>query len=299
MGGERCYARRLMDMFQDVPAAPRTLAARPAPFRLVGQALGEIRSRRRLIGYLARADMKKKGADTLFGNVWWVLDPLLQMGVYVVLVTVIFQRSREAYPLFIFAAILPWKWFTTSMSDAITSVTGQERLIKQIQFPKLVLPLAAMLSAIGQFAFGLIPLVGMMILMYPTRISLALVWIPVVAVVQLVFTLSLGIVVSALNVFFRDIGNLARHVLRLWFYLSPALYGADTVAKLSVHEPTIGTIMRLNPFFPILEGYRSAIYFGTMPDLTSLAVLLAASTVGIVIALWFFKRLEPAFAKVL
>ena len=288
-----------MDTIQDVPAPSRTLAARPTPIRLVGLALGEIRSRRRLIGYLARADMKKKGADTLFGNVWWVLDPLLQMGVYVILVTVIFQRILPAYPLFIFAAILPWKWFTTSMSDAITSVSGQERLIKQIQVPKLVLPLAAMLSAIGQFAFGLIPLVAMMILMYPTRISLALAWIPAVAIVQLVFTLSLGIVLAALNVFFRDIGNLARHVLRLWFYLSPALYGADTVLKLSIDHPTIGMIMRLNPFYPILEGYRSAIYFGTMPDLTSLAILLAASTVGMIIALWFFKRLEPAFAKVL
>lgn len=288
-----------MDTIQDVPASPRTLEARPSPLRLVGLALREIRSRRRLIGYLARADMKRKGADTLFGNIWWVLDPLLQMSVYVVLVTVIFQKQQEAYPLFIFAAILPWKWFTTSMSDAISSVSGQERLIKQMQFPKLVLPLAAMLSAITQFTFGLIPLIAMMVLLYPARISPTLAWIPVVAIVQLVFTLSLGIVLSALNVFFRDIGNLARHVLRLWFYLSPALYGADTVLKLSVHEPTIGTIMRLNPFYTILEGYRSAIYFGTMPDLASLALLLAASAIGIVVALWFFKRLEPAFAKVL
>lgn len=288
-----------MDTIQDVPAPPRTLEARPSPLRLIGLALREIRSRRRLIGYLARADMKRKGADTLFGNIWWVLDPLLQMSVYVVLVTVIFQRKQEAYPLFIFAAILPWKWFTTSMSDAISSVSGQERLIKQMQFPKLVLPLAAMLSAVTQFTFGLIPLIAMMVLLYPARISPTLAWIPVVAIVQLVFTLSLGIVVSALNVFFRDIGNLARHVLRLWFYLSPALYGADTVLKLSKDHPTIGTIMRLNPFYPILEGYRSAIYFGTMPDLASLARLLAVSAVSIVVALWFFKRLEPAFAKVL
>ena len=288
-----------MDTIQDVPAPPRTLEARPSPLRLIGRALREIRSRRRLIGYLARADMKRKGADTLFGNIWWVLDPLLQMSVYVVLVTVIFQKKQEAYPLFIFAAILPWKWFTTSMSDAISSVSGQERLIKQMQFPKLVLPLAAMLSAVTQFTFGLIPLIAMMVLLYPARISPTLAWIPVVAIVQLVFTLSLGIVLAALNVFFRDIGNLARHVLRLWFYLSPALYGADTVLKLSVDHPTIGTIMRLNPFYTILEGYRSAIYFGTMPDFASLARLLAVSAVGIVVALWFFKRLEPAFAKVL
>ncbi len=111
--GRHDNLQRLMNMTQNAPQAFRTSATRPGPIALVGQALGEIRSRRRLIGYLARADMKKKGADTLFGNIWWILDPLLQMAVYVILVTVIFQRTSPAYPLFIFAAILPWKWFTT------------------------------------------------------------------------------------------------------------------------------------------------------------------------------------------
>src|SRR5207253_9073150 len=105
-----------------------------------------LRPRRRLLRYLAHADLKRKGTDTFFGNVWWVLDPLLQMAVYVILVTAIFQRDTPAYPLFIFAAILPWKWFSTVVSDAITSVSGQDRLIKQIQFPKIVLPSAAMLA---------------------------------------------------------------------------------------------------------------------------------------------------------
>ncbi len=79
----------------------------------------------------------------------------------------------------------------------------------------------------------------------------------------------------ALNVFFRDIGNLARHVLRLWFYLSPALYGEDTVKALAGNHPMIATIMRLNPFYPILNGYRDAIYFGQMPDFTGLSIVLA------------------------
>ena len=265
----------------------------------MAEALGEIRSRRRLIGYLAQADMKKKGTDTFFGNIWWILDPLLQMTVYVILVTLIFQKSQEAYPLFIFAAILPWKWFTTSMSDAITSVSGQDRLIKQIQFPKLVLPLAAMFSAVAQFAFGLIPLVGMLVLFYPSRISPMLVWIPVVAVVQFVFTLAFGLVLAGLNVFFRDVGNLARHILRLWFYLSPALYGASTVETLARKEPRIAHLMQLNPFYTILESYRNAIYDAKVPDLSSLAIVLAGSLVALVLALLFFKRIEPTFAKVL
>ena len=288
-----------MDMTHEVPASFRTSATRPGPVGLVAEALGEIRSRRRLIRYLAQADMKKKGTDTFFGNIWWILDPLLQMAVYVVLVTLIFQKSQAAYPLFIFAAILPWKWFTTSMSDAITSVSGQDRLIKQIQFPKLVLPLAAMFSAVAQFTFGLIPLVGMLVLFYPSRISPMLVWIPVVAVVQFVFTLAFGLVLSGLNVFFRDVGNLARHILRLWFYLSPALYGASTVETLARKEPRIAHIMQLNPFYTILESYRNAIYDAKVPDLSSLAIVLAVSLVALLLALLFFKRIEPTFAKVL
>jgi ABC-type polysaccharide/polyol phosphate export permease len=118
-------------------------------------------------------------------------------------------------------------------------------------------------------------------------------------VVQFVFTMAFGLFVAALNVFFRDVGNLARHVLRLWFYLSPALYGADTVAKLAQTEPVIHTLMRLNPFFAILEGYRDAIYYGRAPDLRLLGIVFLASLVLLVVATIFFKRLEPAFAKVL
>jgi len=108
-------------------------SVRPGTLGLVREALREVWSRRRLIGYIVRADMKKKGADTLLGNLWWVIDPLLQMLVYVVLVTVIRGGSTTPdYPLFIFAAILPWKWFSSAVGDGVTSVTSQEALIKQL-----------------------------------------------------------------------------------------------------------------------------------------------------------------------
>jgi ABC-type polysaccharide/polyol phosphate export permease len=288
-----------MEMTEEVPAAFHASAARPGPVGMVAEAIREIRSRRHLIGYLAHAELRKKGTDTLFGNLWWILDPLLQMAVYVVLVTIIFQRKMEAYPLFIFAAILPWKWFTTAINDAISSVTGQGVLIKQIQFPKIVLPAADMLGGILQFLFGLIPLAGLLLILYPGRISWTLVFIPAVALVQFVFTIGLGLILAALNVFFRDMGNLARHLLRLWFYLSPALYGADTVTKLGESHPTVVQFMRINPFYTILESYRNAIYYGRIPDFGALAIVLGVSLVLLVVATMFFKRLEPAFAKVL
>src|SRR4029453_59093 len=89
------------------------VSRRPGPLGLVVEGFRDIWSRRRLARYLVRADLHRSGADTLLGNVWWVLDPLLHMLVYVILVSVIFKVQKDAYPLFVFCAILPWKWFTT------------------------------------------------------------------------------------------------------------------------------------------------------------------------------------------
>jgi ABC-type polysaccharide/polyol phosphate export permease len=284
-------------------------AARPGPIGLVGEAVRELWSRRQLVRYLVQADLKKKGADTLLGNLWWVLDPLLQMLTYVILVTIIFQKQQADYPLFIFAAILPWKWFTSSISDAITSVSSQDRLIKQVHFPKLVLPTAGVAAGIANFAFGLIVLLALLVLWYPSHLSVNLVFIPAIAFVQLVFTAGLGFILAAINVFYRDVGNLSRHVLRLWFYLSPALYGAATMAILAERHADLFRLMQLNPFYTLFTAYRSVIYGSesaagvavppSPPDWAALGILLAFSIVLLIVATIFFKWIEPTFAKVL
>jgi ABC-type polysaccharide/polyol phosphate export permease len=289
------------------PVTYRSSAARPGIARLVVEGFRDVLSRRRLIRYLIQADLKKKGSDTFLGNVWWILDPLLQMMVYVILVSVIFNRGGPDYALFVFSAILPWKWFHSSVNDAISSVTGQERLIKQLQFPKIVLPVSGTLAGVVSFTFGLIPLAGILVLFFPHRISPYLVFIPAIAAVQLVFTLGLGLLVATANVFVRDVSNVARHVLRLWFYLSPGLYSFALVAESNIAKefPALVSILRLNPFVILFESYRAVIYGtpdgsgpATMPDWTALGILLLASAVLVVIGTAVFKRLEPTFAKV-
>ena len=295
-----------MSATSEAPAAFRHAAARPGPLRLINEAIEDVRSRRRLVRYLVQADIKKKGADTFLGNFWWILDPLLQMGVYVVFVSLILDVKIDDYPLFILSAILPWKWFTTSIGDAASSVVSQEKLIKQIQFPKLVLPVAATTAGVVGFAFGLLPLAGIMLL-YDDRISPFLALIPVIAFVQYVFTLAVSFLVSAINVFFRDLGNILRHFLRLWFYLSPALYSMSVLDESVTFQqnPILRTLAHANPFAVLFEAYRAVIY-GTAdggppvpPDLVSLAFLLVGSIVFLGVCIIFFKRAEPDFAKVL
>lgn len=296
-----------MSATSEVPAAYRNTAGDPGAIRLIREGIDDVRSRRRLVRYLVVADMRKRGADTLLGNFWWVLDPLLQMVVYVVLVTLIARgHGIEDYPLFIFAAILPWKWFTASVVDATTSVATKDRLIKQIAFPKIVLPVAATTAGVVGFAFGLIPLAGLMLFSIE-RITPFLLLIPVIAVVQFIFTLAMALVVSAGNVFFRDLGNVARHVLRLWFYLSPGLYSLTLLEDVNLLDdwPILRILLEINPFAILFEAYRAVIWGTpgggppTFPDWGALVALTVASTIFLALATVMFKRLEPNFAKVL
>jgi ABC-type polysaccharide/polyol phosphate export permease len=288
-----------MSVSTEAPASFRSSAIQPGAIGLIRDGIAEILSRRRLISYLVRADIKKKGSDTLLGNIWWVLDPLLQMIVYVILVQVIFVRATDDYPLFIFAAILPWKWFTSVVQDGVTSVTGMERLIKQINFPKLVLPVAAVFAGIANFAFGLIPLAGLLVLFYGDRASIFLLLIPLIAIVQLLFSLPVAIALAATNVFYRDVGNLARHLLRIWFYLSPGLYGAELIDQIREKNQLAGTLLDLNPFAILFTAYRNVIYDMRAPDWVALGTLAVVSLALLAGAMLLFKRLEPSFAKVL
>lgn len=278
---------------------PAYKPVRPGPVATLRQTVADIVSRRRLILYLVRADLKKHGSDTVLGNVWWILDPLLTMLVYVVLISVILRSTREAYPLFIFCAILPWKWFSSTVADATTCVVARERIIKQVQFPKIVLPLSAAVGGVAGFSFGLIPLFAMLILFYPSHLSAWILLIPVVAAVQFLFTASVSILLSSLTVFYRDIGLLTSHVLRLWFYLSPALYGADQIASLSEKHPEVASLYNLNPFAGLFESYRYLIYYGQPPTWSLLGIVVLESLALLVVAVLVFRRLEPAFAKVL
>jgi len=265
---------------------------------LAAQGLRDIADRQRLIRYLVRADMKRTHVDTAFGQLWWILDPLLQMAVYVILVTVIFQRKIPDYPLFLFAAILPWKWFSTTLSDASVSITNRNSLIRQIQFPKVVLPVASVTAGTVSFFIGLIAL-AMVYVFYLERLSLWVLLVPVIAAVQFMFTLALAIFLAAVNSFFRDVQNVMRHVLRLWFYLSPALWTLK--GEHAFVSPTSWTrpFLNLNPFTHLFESYRDVTYNQTSPEWIGLLGVVALSIVLLVFALAIFKRVEPAFARIL
>lgn len=279
------------------PAGPAT--ARRRPFGTLRQGIRDLTSRGRLIRYLVAADLKRSHADTVVGRAWWILDPLLQMIIYWILFTLIFQRTTPDFPLFLFSAILPWKWLASTLGDASTSISSRVAIVRQVQFPKLVLPAASVGAGINGFAFGLIAL-AFFLVPYHDRVSPWILSLPLIAAVQVVFIFALAIGISALNAFYRDVGNLLGHALRLWFYLSPALYSLD-----SLPAGWVRTILSLNPMAPILDSYRRIIWgtdqvpHGVAPDFVALGIVLVVSLLLSVLVIVGFKRAEPAFARIL
>jgi len=287
--------------------AVRHAAGRIPSLVLLRQGITEVLSRRRLIRYLVQAEMKKRGSNTILGNLWWILDPILQMLVYVVFVSLIARRPAPDYPLFIFAAIVPWKWYSAVITDATTAVVRHDRLIRQIAFPKLVLPVATTTAGVVGFMWGMVPLLAL-VLLHPHRLSAMILLLPIVAAVQFVFTLASAVFVAAANVFFRDLGNAIGHLLRLWWFLSPGLYSLSALDNVDLvqRHPIIATIFGLNPFAVLFEAYRAIIYGSPdglgpphVPDVVALGGLLGASLLLLAVCVIFFKRVEPDFAKVL
>lgn len=262
------------------------------------ESLSSLVERRRLVWYLTISEIRNKGANSLLGNIWWFLDPALQLFVYFLLVSVIFQQAQPAILLFLGSAILPWKWFSAALASATTSVRGREQVMRQIAFPHLVLPASSVFASVANFAFALVPL-GALYLLYPDRLTpWSLAVIPV-AVVQFLWTVPVVIMLSAVAVFFRDISNFIPHGLRIWFYLSPALFPLEKLQALGDQYPWFGFFVTINPFTWLFSGYRDALYYGRSPQWEVLAILALASIPATLLSIYLFRRVSPLFVKVL
>ncbi|MEI6271257.1 MAG: hypothetical protein WCP38_02705 [Chloroflexota bacterium] len=264
----------------------------------VVESLVALVQRRQLLWYLADSSIRARGGNSLFGNAWLIIDPTLQLAIYYLLVGVILKRPEPAFPLFLFAAILPWRWFTMALTNSTESVRKMGKVMQQIVFPQIVLPVAAVGASLASFIFGLLPLLALY-LVYPDRITIWILALPVVMFVQVLWMLPFAIVLSAANVFYMDISNLVKHFLRLAFYLSPALFSYDKLLKAAENYPLVVQLLHMNPMAWVLIAYRDLLYYGQSPDWIGLAIVGAASVPFTLLSIYVFNRLSPSFAKVL
>lgn len=245
---------------------------------------------RNLLRYLTTSALRTENANTVLGFVWWVLDPLLLAAVYVLLVGVILQRPEPDFPIFVLAGIIAWELFAKGARNMVNGTVRKERSMRQIPFPKAVLPLSAIGAASVHFAFAFCVLLVIAIPfgIYPS--AYALLALPI-ALVQLCLTVGVGFFLAAVNIFFRDTTKLMRYGFRVGLYLSPILYPVSIVPE------RFRDLYELNPFATLIPAYRDVVMAHTLPDFGALAVVAAASLIVLVLGYLFFVRLEPWFPK--
>ncbi|RLT25312.1 MAG: hypothetical protein DWI49_02915 [Chloroflexi bacterium] len=281
-------------------SSDRLTVGRPpvGPIQAFLEALASLRRRRRLIWYITISSLRGRGRDSVIGNLWWVLDPALNIAIYYILVVVIFARSEPAYPLFLFAGIMPWRWLSSAVSESTSVIRGRASIMRSVAFPTITLPASTVLSGFISFLFGLVPL-AVLYVIYPERLTGWIFAIPLVAIAQIAWTIPLVIFISAVSMFFLDMQNIVNHGMRLWFYATPIIYSAEGLRKIAADHPPIDFLIKLNPFLWIIEGYRDLIYAGRPANWGALLGITLASLPVTFVLVYVFRRLSPYFVKVL
>lgn len=248
---------------------------------------------RELLGFLVWRDIKIRYRQTALGGLWAVLQPLIGMFLFAGLFSRVasFNTGGIPYPLFVYAGLAPWTFFSNAVGLASNSLVGSEQMIRKIYFPRVLVPLGT-IAALGLDM--LIGLAFMAILMayYRLPVSLTLLWLPVFITGLFLIVGGLGLVLSAVNVQYRDVKYVVPFFTQMAFFVTPVIY------PLSYVSSNLRVLVSLNPVTGMVEGFRHAI-LGTP---VSWMLVGASLTVGLVIfvfGLFFFVRMERIFADVI
>lgn len=270
--------------------------------------INELRQYRYLLTNLVRRDLKVRYKNSVLGVVWSLLNPLLMMIVFSLVFTVAFGNGDiPNYPVFILVGLLPWNFFSGAFISGTTSITGNAGLIKKIYFPREILPTAAMLAHLVNFFFAFLILL-LFLFISGIGITRYALWVPVLLITQIVFTLGLSFLLSSLNVFYRDVLMVLDVVMLAWFFLTPIVYSLESFDGKQMEilgymiEPA--AVMRwLNPMASIIDGYRTVLWgnlAGTGPgpmDLNYMARTFATAVLVFIVGYAVFLKTQPVFSE--
>jgi len=260
-----------------------------------------------LIQSLVSRELKARYRGTVLGFLWSFINPLLLMIIYSIVFGFIigprdpdFGGSPMLYALFLFCGVLPWTWFAASSIESANVLMIQGNLIKKILFPAEVLPVVVLSSNFIHFLFGIpILLLGKLltVLFIPDApgFSWHILFLPLVMLVQFVFSLGLGFLLSALTVHFRDIKDILSNLLTFWFFATPIIYPMTfhTIQESALFR----TLLNLNPMTHIMMGYQNTVFYGEMIRWRKLSVTLLVGLVMVIIGYYVFDKLRDSFPE--
>jgi lipopolysaccharide transport system permease protein len=255
--------------------------------------IGALWAYRELLYFLVWRDLKVRYRQTILGAAWVVLQPFATMVVF----SVIFGRLAAVpsdglpYPIFAFAALVPWTFFSTGVSQAANSLVGNQNLLKKVYFPRLVIPTAAVLTGLVDLAIAGTVLIGMM-LVYGILPTPTIVWVAPLLVLAFVTSLGVGLWLSALNVRYRDVRSIVPFLLQIWLFATPIAYPSSLIS-----EPW-RTLSALNPMVGVVEGIRWALLDADTAPGPLIVVSFAVALVVLVGGAAYFRRVEGTFADI-
>ncbi len=256
--------------------------------------LQELYNYRELVKNLVVRDLKLRYRSSVLGFLWCLVNPLLMMGVFTLVFTVLLTNNNiEHFPVFILIGILAWNLHSTALVGSIHSVVGGAQLIQKVYFPREVLPIATVLSNTVNFLLSLIALFAL-VLIFQVQLTATLIFLPLVILVQVIFTVGIALFLSALNVFYRDTASIMETMMLAWFFLTPIFYRIEDVF------PAYSRLMYiLNPLASIIAAYRDILYYGTMSNLDFFSRTAVTALVVLVLGYLFFIRSSRSFSEAL
>ncbi len=243
---------------------------------------------RELIWALALKELKIRYKRSVLGFAWALLNPALLMLVMTLVFSTIMRFAIPHYAIFLLSVLLPWTFFAQSLSYAVEAIVTNGDLIKKIAVPKLVFPMAALVSNIINLLLSLIPLAILVPLM---RHPFYWTWIylPVPLVALAIFTLGMTFFFAVANVFYRDVAHILQILLSAWFYLTPIIYPLDAIPA------RYHWFFKMNPIIYVINGFRLSVYYGMLPKAPPIIASFVCAFISLIIGYSIFRRYQDKF----
>lgn len=250
----------------------------------------EVYKYRQMLISIVRKDLRSRYKGSFLGFLWTFVNPLLQLLIYSIVFPYLLRSNQENYPMFLFIALLPWIFFSTSLQISTTSIVGGANLVKKIYFPRSILPLSVVCTNLVNYIYGFIIVIPALFFT-GVHLTLNILWFPVILLVMFIFTLGLALFLSASYVKFRDLEHIVGILVMVWFYLTPIVFDLD------IFPDNVAKLISYNPMVPIINSFRNILLYGRQPDWGALGYSLIVAMVMLFIGMLVFRKFEKTFAE--
>lgn len=255
------------------------------------QQIKELYAYRQMIFSLVKKDLRGRYKGSVLGFLWTFINPLFQLVVYTIVFSFILKSNIDKYYLYLFVALIPWIFFSASITGGSASIVAQKDLIKKIYFPRQVIPISYVTSCFVNMLLSFL-VIFVVVLFSGVGINpLALLCLPVIMAVEYLLAIGMALLASAVTVYFKDLEHILGIVSMAWMYLTPIMYDKAIIPAEFL------PLFNLNPMTHIIGCYRDVLYYTQVPDLTSLASSFGLGLLFLVVGWVVFDKLQRHFAE--